>query len=335
MGKEIQVVEFQGTPVRLVRIDGVNYIPAEDLGRILGFSEPRKSVLNIFARYRDELELHTGVINLVTPGGSQETRVFTETGAYLLAMFARTPKAKEVRLWLAELPKKFRAARAWLAEEIDELIRRVTGAAFRLGTLTLNEETLERVYLRYALSVEPAEAAKDLGLEKWKVKEAYRCLETLRVPKIQGKGKIPWADEGYRTRTAYGTSEEIMNFVDEIEEDLRKAIEEVLKICGANYEAFFKCLSKFAPCWCRVGKIRVILTREVLKKAPPFLTLKDLANLLRWEYGPSTINGKSVKTCYIEQRFFWERYVADLVQRMETNLSIQTYPELSCKIVKH
>ena len=336
MGKEIQVVEFQGTPVRLVRIDGVHYIPAEDLGRILGFSEPRKSVINIFNRYRDEIEPHTSVINLVTEAGHRETRVFTETGAYLVAMFARTPQAKEVRLWLAELPKRFRAARTWLAEEIDELIRRVTGAAFRLGTLTLNEETLERVYLRYALNVEPKEAARDLGLEKWKIKEAYHCLEILRVPKIQDKGKIPWTDETRWRRTAYGNSEEIvMNFVDEVEDNLRKAIKEVLRISGGNYEIFFKCFAKFAPCWCRVGTIRVILTKEVLKKAPPFLTLKDLADLLRWEYGPSTIKGKSFKTCYIEKRFFWERYVADLIQRMDDDRSTQIYQELPGKIVKH
>jgi len=336
MERDIRIVEFQDTPVRLIRIDGVNYIPAEDLGKILGLAEPRIAVNKIFNRHREELEPHAAVTNLVTPGGTQETRLFTEIGAYLVAMFARTPRARKVRLWLAELPKKFRAARAWLAEEIDELIRRVTGAAFRLGTLTLNEETLERVYLRYALNVEPKEAARDLGLEKWKVKEAYHCLEILRVPKIQDKGKIPWTDETYRTRTAYGTSEEvIMNFVDAVEVELRKTIKEVLRISGGNYETFFKCFSKFAPCWCRVGKIRVILTKEVLKKAPPFLTLKDLANLLMWEYGPSTIKGKSFKTCYIEQRFFWERYVADLVQRMENDISTQIYQELPGKIVKH
>ena len=284
MEKEIRIVEFQGTPVRLVRIDGVNYIPAEDLGKILGFSEPRKSVLNIFARYREELEPHSGVINLVTPGGTQEARVFTETGAYLVAMFARTPRAKEVRLWLAELPKKFRAARAWLAEEIDELIRRVTGAAFRLGTLTLNEETLERVYLRYALNVEPKEAARDLGLEKWRVEEAYHCLQTLRAPKVKGKRGIPWADAKYRKRyrkwTAYESSEEVMDFVDNLEAELQKIIREVLPLCQQNYDIFFKCLSKFVPYWCHIGKVRVILTKDVLKKAP---TLHD-TNILSQVY---------------------------------------------------
>ena len=39
--RETLVLKFQGQDVRIVEVNGEHYIPAEDLGRILGFSEPR------------------------------------------------------------------------------------------------------------------------------------------------------------------------------------------------------------------------------------------------------------------------------------------------------
>ncbi|HFC97512.1 MAG TPA: hypothetical protein ENJ40_03500 [Thermosulfurimonas dismutans] len=129
--KEPLVLKFQGHDVRVIEVNGENCIPAEDLGRILGFSEPRKSVNNIFNRYRDEIEPHSSVINLMTEAGLREVRVFNETGAYLVAMFARTPKAKEVRLWLASLPKRLREFReavrrqmpAFTLEDVRRVVR--------------------------------------------------------------------------------------------------------------------------------------------------------------------------------------------------------------------
>jgi len=172
-----QIVEFEGQPVRLIRIDGVNYIPAEDLGKILGFSEPRKSVLNIFARYREELEPHSGVINLVTPGGTQEARVFTEIGAYLVAMFARTPRAREVRLWLARLPQLVRERGA---EVLRDAVRQAIERAFALAEdiSRYDQETLEKlVWLRCRAGLTQVEAGRVLGISRFAVQRIEKVLK--------------------------------------------------------------------------------------------------------------------------------------------------------------
>jgi len=127
--RETLVLRFRGQDVRIVEVNGEHYIPAEDLGRILGFSEPRKAVLKIFERHREEIEPHSSVVNLTTEAGLREVRVFNEIGAYLVAMFARTPRAKEVRLWLASLPKRLREFREAMRERMPaftlEDVRRV------------------------------------------------------------------------------------------------------------------------------------------------------------------------------------------------------------------
>ncbi len=40
---------------------------------------------------------------MTTPSGKQDSRVFSLRGAHLIAMFARTPKAKEFRRWVLDI----------------------------------------------------------------------------------------------------------------------------------------------------------------------------------------------------------------------------------------
>jgi len=105
-----RVETFNDQQVSLIEIDGKEYLTAEDIGLCLGLAEPRKHVNQIYNRNRQELEVHKGVFKLKTPGGEQEGNVFSETGCNLIAMFSRSRKSKEFRLWLARLPRKHEEA---------------------------------------------------------------------------------------------------------------------------------------------------------------------------------------------------------------------------------
>ncbi|GHK74011.1 hypothetical protein ECZU12_54220 [Escherichia coli] len=43
------------------------------------------------------------MVKVTTPRGMQESRVFSLRGAHLIAMFARTPVAKEFRRWVLDI----------------------------------------------------------------------------------------------------------------------------------------------------------------------------------------------------------------------------------------
>lgn len=111
--KIIDTLRFHEVDVSIYEQQGQLWISGEDIGRCLSFSEPRKSIDKIYERHRNELELLSNVIKdpklTSTDGKSYERRVYNEQGAYIIAMFARTETAKEVRAWLASLPKKIRA----------------------------------------------------------------------------------------------------------------------------------------------------------------------------------------------------------------------------------
>lgn len=97
---------------------GVNLTPVEqapgiwltsaDVAKALGYKST-KSISNLFAQYEDEFSQGmTMVIESVTNGinGSSrkmKVRVFSLRGAHLIAMFARTPVAKEFRRWVLDI----------------------------------------------------------------------------------------------------------------------------------------------------------------------------------------------------------------------------------------
>lgn len=74
------------------------------MGRCLGYAEDRagSAIDNFYNRHADEFGPDdTFIIKLMTnpEGGNPNTRIFSQTGCILLAMFAATPRAKDFRAW--------------------------------------------------------------------------------------------------------------------------------------------------------------------------------------------------------------------------------------------
>lgn len=99
---------FEGTALSIIDHSGQPWLAAADLARALDYSNPR-SISNIYDRNRDEFTSEmTQVINTSTSGninGLQHNRVriFSPRGCHLLAMFARTDKAKLFRKWVLDV----------------------------------------------------------------------------------------------------------------------------------------------------------------------------------------------------------------------------------------
>lgn len=84
------------------------WLTSSDVAKALHYSNT-KSITNLFNQYSDEFSpAMTMVIESMTNGigGSSrrmKVRVFSLRGAHLLAMFARTPVAKEFRRWVLDI----------------------------------------------------------------------------------------------------------------------------------------------------------------------------------------------------------------------------------------
>jgi len=98
---ETRIIEFHNTRMTRLTVNGRRCFTAEAIGQALKYREPRISIITLMNRHAEEFEkgVDYGVINLITPGGLQETTVFFQTGVNLLGMFSDRPLAVEFRRW--------------------------------------------------------------------------------------------------------------------------------------------------------------------------------------------------------------------------------------------
>ena len=96
-------LSFHNTNFSYMDMGGQVWLTATEVGQALEYADD-KAVQRIYSRHADEFTAQmTGVVKLTTPSGKQESRVFSLRGAHLVAMFARTPKAKEFRRWVLDI----------------------------------------------------------------------------------------------------------------------------------------------------------------------------------------------------------------------------------------
>lgn len=170
-------LSFEGRPVQAVERDGHILIPGEELGKLLGYPDPRDAVLKIYERNRDELESFSVTVKMTaTDGKAYTTRVFSEAGSLLVAMHARTPKAAAVRAWLAELPQKSREALAEANRRLRAELSGMSAKAFELAAASRAQGRREALELLRKLK--PATLQKyaalaryvGMGMEMWELR---------------------------------------------------------------------------------------------------------------------------------------------------------------------
>lgn len=120
-------LSFHGAEVQGIVRNGDVWLGATQIGLALEYANPETAVTKIFNRHADEFAASmTKMVELVTAGGRQVVRMFSLRGAHLLAMFARTPVAKEFRRWVLDI--------------LDREVGRVPVAA---ATVTVSRGNLE------------------------------------------------------------------------------------------------------------------------------------------------------------------------------------------------
>ncbi|MDT7485873.1 BRO-N domain-containing protein [Citrobacter koseri] len=97
-------LNFHGVMLNPVEnVTGI-WLTSADVAKALGYKNT-KSITNLFNQNADEFsDGMTQVIESVTSGNyRKKVRVFSLRGAHLIAMFARTPVAKEFRRWVLDI----------------------------------------------------------------------------------------------------------------------------------------------------------------------------------------------------------------------------------------
>ncbi|WP_320725812.1 BRO-N domain-containing protein [Enterobacter ludwigii] len=94
---------FHNTNFAYMEMSGQIWLTASEVGEALGYSDD-KAIHRLYRKHADEFTVNmTGVVKVTTPGGVQDSRVFSLRGAHLMGMFSRTPSAKEFRRWVLDI----------------------------------------------------------------------------------------------------------------------------------------------------------------------------------------------------------------------------------------
>ncbi|MFT1009739.1 P22AR C-terminal domain-containing protein [Enterobacter hormaechei] len=94
---------FHNTNFTYMEMAGQIWLTASEVGEALGYSDD-KAIHRLYRKHADEFTVNmTGVVKVTTPGGLQDSRVFSLRGAHLMGMFARTTVAKEFRRWVLDV----------------------------------------------------------------------------------------------------------------------------------------------------------------------------------------------------------------------------------------
>ena len=98
--------------VRTVCIDGEPWLVGKDVAEILGYSNPRKSLI-------DHVDADDkGVTKCDTLGGAQNLTVINESGFYSLVLSSKMPNAKKFKHWVrAEVLPTIRKTGGYVADE--------------------------------------------------------------------------------------------------------------------------------------------------------------------------------------------------------------------------
>lgn len=102
-----QALCFNDVQFDIIKQNQTPWVRGIQIGYALGYPNPRQSIAKLYDSHADEFTpAMTAVVTLPTEGGPQETRIFSLRGCHLLAMFARTPVAKQFRRWVLDVLDK-------------------------------------------------------------------------------------------------------------------------------------------------------------------------------------------------------------------------------------
>lgn len=98
------LASFHGYPIEIIDHNNKPWLTAEQIGLAIGIKHARTSVLRSYSRHADEFtDKMTCVVNVTTQGQSRQVRIFSPRGAWMLAMWAQTERAKQFRQWVLDV----------------------------------------------------------------------------------------------------------------------------------------------------------------------------------------------------------------------------------------
>ncbi|MGN0913031.1 MAG: Bro-N domain-containing protein [Alphaproteobacteria bacterium] len=94
------LVQFNNQNIELISHKGQPYMTLPQIEGALEFTKKGKAVSNLYNQHKSEFDEE---MSCLIRKGNTRVRIFNREGAWLIGMFARTPKAAEFRRWVLKV----------------------------------------------------------------------------------------------------------------------------------------------------------------------------------------------------------------------------------------
>lgn len=143
---------FKSHTLTPIIINNLPYLGVHQIGVALQYA--RDDIVNkMYRSHADEFTPDMSFLTTVdTAGGKQQVRVFSLRGCHLLAMFSKTPVAKEFRRWVLDLIEQQNQSIANYGESAINM-KAIGGAVKRCAAVAVREE-INKVFNNILASAE-------------------------------------------------------------------------------------------------------------------------------------------------------------------------------------
>lgn len=159
---------FKGKALTPIILNNQPYLGVLQIGVALNYAKP-ELVNKVYNNHADEFTPDMSFLTTIdTPGGKQQVRVFSLRGCHLLAMFSKTPVAKEFRKWVLDLIEQHATPAPVDMKALGGAVKRCAAAAIReeaekaFSDMVYTEKfkTLVREAIREELEIDPSQWAR-------------------------------------------------------------------------------------------------------------------------------------------------------------------------------
>lgn len=154
---------YQDTALDIFDLNGQRWLRGGQIVPLLGMTAD--SLKKLVKRHRAELgDAETAIITAPSPGGAQQTRIFSPRGVALIAMLAKTERAAAFRAWVLDtleaqdLPATLPALPPSAPAALEPLLTAEARALLRYRRLGLGTAECARLLGRGATCVKRASA---------------------------------------------------------------------------------------------------------------------------------------------------------------------------------
>lgn len=180
----VKTGNFHDLPCNFYEKDDEVWMTRRQIGKALGYSDPRLAITKIHQAHKDRLDNLSSTETVLVDGKNREVTLYNEMGVFEICRWSRQPKADEFMDWVWEIIKSYRHGNLQVANPDDRLQKFCVDQMEIINRMYQDNKRLYKVTIKGFNAL--ADIVKEMRVER---KEFYRNMDCKPSNKISIEDK--------------------------------------------------------------------------------------------------------------------------------------------------